>query len=325
MNENTLQIGETISVKIRKFDPTRDQEPYYIQHEVPYTKEMRVLEALDYIVEEIGDSVAYQWFCGVKKCGGCAMKLNGKPVLACWEPVQHEMVLEPLDNLPLLRDLVIDRSRYEENLVKMVPEMRRGEPYPGFPELITPQEMGHATEMMHCIDCLICLSVCPSYGDEFLFIGPAPLVQLARFALDPRDDGPRAVLAVDRGSIEGCVNCYHCTEYCPAGINILEHAIDPLRKQVINEDLGIVAHHNQVYRDLVLEQGIVNPSTLLLRSKGWKVLGETGFAIRLWLKGRISFGKLIRGLLKLDKLETQEELILLAQNVYVIDDSKVRE
>jgi Fe-S oxidoreductase len=234
------------------------------------------------------------------------------------------MVIEPLDNLPLIRDLVIDRTRYEENLIRMVPEMQRGEPYPGFPELITPREMGHAPEMMHCIDCLICLSVCPAYGDEYSFVGPAPLVQLARFALDPRDDGPRAALAVDEASIQGCVNCYECTENCPAGIDILEHAIDPLRKRVVDQNLGIVAHHNKVYKELVLEQGIVNPSTLLFRSRGWKVISEFDLAIRMWLKGRITFGKLTRGLMGQEKLDTQEELIKLAQAVQINEDEKVK-
>lgn len=321
--ENKLKIGDLCTIKIRKFDPSLDKEPYYIEHMVPYTREMRVLEALDYVVEELGVSIAYQWYCGAKKCGGCAMKVNGKPVLACWEPAQQEMVVEPLDNLPLLRDLVIDRSRYEENLIRMVPEMQRGEPYPGFPEYLTPDIMGFAPEMMHCTDCLICLSVCPAYGDEFEYVGPAPLVKLARYALDPRDAGPRGAIAVDQGSLEGCVSCYECTEYCPAGINVLEHAIDFLRKLVVEQNLGVIAHHNKIYRKLIMEQGIVNPSTLLVRSMRWRVLGELDLAIRMWFKKRISFEKLFRGLLKMERLNTQDELIALGAAVKNEDNQKV--
>jgi len=320
--DQKLQVGDMCKVTVRKFDPSRDDEPYFKTYEVPYTREMRVLETLDYIVEELGDSLDYQWYCGVKKCGGCAMRVNGKPGLACWEPAQQEMLIEPLEKLPLIRDLVIDRTQYEQNLIHIAPELLRGEEYPGFPEYLTPELMGHSIEMMHCIDCLICLSVCPAYSDDSQYIGPAPLVQLARFALDPRDEAPRAELAVTQGEIAGCVSCYECTEACPTGINVLEHAIDPLRELVIQKDLGDVAHHNRVYKNLVLEQGIVNPGSLMVRSRGLRVVSELGLALRMWLRGRISIPKILRGLLKLDHLDSQQELIKLEKTVRELENQK---
>jgi len=322
--DQKLEIGDICRVTVRKFDPSRDDEPYYKTYEVPYTREMRVLEALDYIVEELGDSLAYQWYCGVKKCGGCAMRVNGKPVLACWEPAQREMLIEPLENLPIIRDLVVDRTRYEKNLIRIVPKLHRGEEYPGFPEHLTPQMMGHSIEMMHCIECLICLSVCPAYSENSEFIGPAPLVQLARFALDPRDAAPRAELAVTQGEIGGCVSCYECTEACPTGINVLEHAVDPLRELVTHENLGDVAHHNKVFKTLVLKQGIVNPGVLMVRSRGLRVISELGLALQMWLRGRISILKVLRGLLKLDHLDSQQELIKLEKTVHEHNNRKVQ-
>ena len=316
-------IGDLCKITVRKFDPTRDSEPYWVTHEVPYTQEMRILEALDYIVEELGESLAYQWYCGVKKCGGCAMRVNGKPVLACWEPVQPEMVIEPLSNLPVLRDLVIDRSRYERDMIRLMPWLERDTEYPGFPERLTPTIMGHSIEMMHCIDCLICTSVCPAYSETSRFVGPAPLVQLARYALDPRDGGPRVKLALEIGDLPDCVNCYECVEACPAKINVLEHAIDPLRQMVIKEGAGEIAHHNKIYRDLVIEQGVVNPSTLLLRSRGLRVLADLPLAISLWLKGRLSIPKVLKGLLKRDHLDTQDELVQLARAVQTKKNGKV--
>ena len=57
--------------------------------------------------------LAYRWFCGSKMCGTCAVRMNGREVLACWEAVEPVMTIEPLRNLPVIRDLVVDRRRYE--------------------------------------------------------------------------------------------------------------------------------------------------------------------------------------------------------------------
>jgi len=319
-----MQIGDICKVTIRKFDPSRDEQPYDITCEVPYTREMRVLEAIDYIVEELGQSVAYQWYCGVKKCGGCGLRVNGKPTLACWEPAQAEMLIEPMGNLPILRDLAIDRTRYEQDLVRMMPWLQRGEEYPGFPEPLTPDGMGHSIEMMHCIECLLCTSVCPAYSENSRFVGPAVLVQLARFALDPRDNGPRARIAVEAGDIQDCVSCYECVEACPTHINVLEHAIDPLRELIVEQKIGDIAHHNKVYRDLVMEQGVVNPFTLLLRSRRVRIISELAQAFRMWAKGRLTPGKVLNGLLGKEHLDSQGEITKLAKATQQFDHEKVQ-
>ncbi len=230
-----LQIGDPVKVTVQKFDPSQDVEPYFKTYEVPYTREMRILEVLDFIVEEVGDSLAYQWFCGVKKCGMCGFLVNDRPLLGCWEAVQPEMVIKPLPHFPVIRDLVVDRGAYTQNLLALEPAIQRGEAYTGFPEELTSTVMSGAAEMLHCIECMICVSACPAYGEDFA--GPAPMVQLARFALDPRDSGPRASLAIAAGGIDHCVSCYQCSHVCPAEIQILEHAIDGLREQARKEDL----------------------------------------------------------------------------------------
>jgi len=180
--------------------------------------------------------------------------------------------------------------------------------------------MQGAATMMHCIECLLCVSVCPAYSPEF--VGPAPLVQLAKFALDPRDSGPRAQLALAPGGIANCVSCYQCSQACPVGIPVLEEAIDGLRKEIVAEGLGDVAHHNRVYEELVLEQGVVNPSSVLLRSRGWRSIIEIPFALRLWLKGRLSPLKVLKGLLRRDRPRKPDDLTKLARAVKDIDWEK---
>ena len=83
---------------------------------------------------------------------------------------------------------------------------------------------------MHCIECMLCVSACPANGERFM--GPAPMVQLARFALDPRDEADRASTALAAGGIDHCVGCRQCTQVCPAGIRVFEGAIEGLKRQI---------------------------------------------------------------------------------------------
>ena len=225
-----LKIGETVSVTVEKYDPSRDSAPRLETYKVPYTREMRVLEALDYIVEELGESLSYQWFCGVKKCGMCGVMVNGRQTLGCWEPVEAEMIVRPLAGFPVVRDLVIDRSRYFADVQSMEPWLQRKRPYGGFPEAIDGAELAAAAHTMHCIECMLCVSACPANGERFM--GPAPMVQLARFALDPRDEADRLTTALAPGGIDHCVGCRQCSHVCPAGIRVFEGAIEGLKRQI---------------------------------------------------------------------------------------------
>ncbi len=220
---------KTVKVTVYKYAPDVDAEPHYETYEVPYSKGMRVLDALEAIREDLGHSIAYRWLCGVKKCGMCAMTVNGKPCLTCWEPAEAEMVVEPLGGFRVIRDLVVDRAEYEQYVLALDPYLQRDpeRPYPGFPEPLTATDMHRAATMMNCIECLLCVSVCPTMGEKFF--GPAAMVQLARWAFDPRDATDRAAYALS-GGIGNCADCGDCTTACPAGIPVKEMAIAGLRE-----------------------------------------------------------------------------------------------
>ena len=98
---------------------------------MPYRKWMRVLDALNWIAENAAPDLAYRWFCGSKMCGTCAVRMNGREVLACWEAVEPEMTIEPLRNLPVIRDLVVDRAPFESKVEALEPWIERPAPYAG--------------------------------------------------------------------------------------------------------------------------------------------------------------------------------------------------
>src|SRR5438067_874123 len=135
-----LREGDIVVARIFRFDPA-EGTPRFDRFEVPYQKWMRVLDILNFVNENLASDVAYRWFCGSKMCGTCAVRMNGREVLACWEAVEPSMTIEPLRNLPVIRDLVVDRSPFERKVASLEPWIERTAPYAGFPEPLLHKEM----------------------------------------------------------------------------------------------------------------------------------------------------------------------------------------
>jgi heterodisulfide reductase subunit C len=206
------------------------------------------------------------------------------------------MVIEPLRNAPVIRDLAVDRTAYEQRLLRLVPWLERRAPYEGFPERLSHREMARASHALDCISCMACFSACPviGLGDETRFAGPAPLVQLARVALDPRDGIDRGRLALEEGSVFDCVSCYKCEEVCPASIPIVTGAIEPL-KALAYRSKAKGTKHSGVFLQIIERRGRIDPSELVLRVQGLAALRYPMRALKLWLRGKINPFKTVFG------------------------------
>jgi fumarate reductase (CoM/CoB) subunit B len=285
---HSMKEGDRVRARVFRFDPKTDREPRYDEYEVPYSRKMRVLDVLNYIAEDLEEDIAYRWFCGVKKCGTCAVRVNGREVLACWEPAEGRMLIEPLRHAPVVRDLVVDRGPYEDLVFKLLPWLERKETYAGFPERLSHRDMQGAVHALDCLSCLCCLSACPvlDLGDETNFSGPAPLVQLGQTALDPRDGMDRGALAHDVAGIFNCVSCYKCEEACPVGIPVVSAIIEPLKaKAAQSRPLG--SRHARIFSSIIERRGRIDPSELVLRIQGVAALARPGRVLRLLLRGKI--------------------------------------
>lgn len=300
--QGSLELGDTVHIKLQRFDPTRDKQPYYEEFDVPYSKLMRVLDALNYIVEDMEEDFGYRWYCGVKKCGTCAVRMNGREILACWEPAEPYMLIEPLRHVTVLRDLAIDRGPYEDKVVALTPWLVRKEAYPGFPERLSHRDMAGAVHALNCLSCLCCYSACPvlDLGDETKFAGPAPLVQLAQQALDPRDGADRGRIALEVGSIFDCVSCYKCEEVCPVHIPIVSAILEPLKARAYRS-LPERSRHARAFMTIIEERGRIDPSALVLRVQGLAAaLRSPRRTLKLLLRGKINplktfFGRPAKG------------------------------
>jgi len=222
-------------------------------------------------------------------CGTCAVRMNGREVLACWEAVEPDMIIEPLRNLPVIRDLVVDRTRYEEKVASLEPWIERREPYGAFPEPLTHKQMKDASKALDCISCMCCYSACPVIGLGNLtdFAGPAPLVQLGQTALDPRNSPEKVRRSLEQSGIFNCVSCYKCEEACPASIPIVSRIIEPLKAkaaQLVPE----MAIHSFALREVVASRGRVDPTELVLRVQGLRSLRNPRRIWRLLTRGKIN-------------------------------------
>jgi succinate dehydrogenase/fumarate reductase iron-sulfur protein len=281
-----LAAGDTLTLRIKRFDPqTGAGESEFL---VPYRKWMRVLDALNWVAENAAADLAYRWFCGSKMCGTCAVRMNGREVLACWEAVEPRMTIEPLRNLPVVRDLIVDRAPFDRKVAELQPWIERNAPYSEFPERLSHREMMSVSKALDCIGCLCCYSACPviGLGDLTDFAGPAPLVQFAQTALDPRNDPEKVRRSLPSTGLFHCVSCYKCEEACPASIPIVSLVIEPLKARAVALTPAMT-RHSRALRAIVAARGRVDPTALILRVQGLRALASIARAARLLLRGKI--------------------------------------
>ncbi|MFQ5914658.1 MAG: 2Fe-2S iron-sulfur cluster-binding protein [Nitrospinota bacterium] len=107
-------MAKICTVKVERYNPEVDSEPYLQDYEVPIEEGWSLLNVLAYIYEELDPSVCYYGSCRVGKCVACHVKVDGKTRLACTELAQrNDMTLQPLPTVreTFIRDMVLDWSR----------------------------------------------------------------------------------------------------------------------------------------------------------------------------------------------------------------------
>ena len=168
--------------------------------------------------DENGESarrVRWEHSCLQKKCGACAMVINGRPRLACDARLSEcgEMIrLEPLRKFPVVADLVVDRSVMFENLRSLTVWLET--------ETTVPErEIETAYEASRCLQCGCCLEVCPNFDPAGEFFGAAGAVPMSRILSETRNDPGKQYR---KHIYEGCGKSLACRDICPAGID-MEH------------------------------------------------------------------------------------------------------
>lgn len=190
-----------------------------VEYALDVPEEGMVVDALFAIQAECDSSLAFRVACRAAMCGSCAIRVDGRERLACETPlalVGATVRLEPLRNLPVIRDLVVDLDPFFERYGRIHPEFR---PHVGAtePARLTVAERGIVDRTINCISCGACHSACDLVGLNPDFLGPAALARAWALAGDKRDRDPEARLDVAAGP-DGVWRCHTmgaCTVVCP--------------------------------------------------------------------------------------------------------------
>ena len=170
--------GGTIRLEIFRYSPDKGEEPRFQTYDVPFREDWVVLDAINYIKDELDGTLSYRWSCRMGVCGSCGMMLNGVPKLSCAAFLRdyypHPIRVEPLANFPVVRDLIIQLDDFLVKLKKIQPWIVRkdGEkPVSEGEYLQTPAEHARFKDFSMCINCMLCYAACPVYGLEPDFLG----------------------------------------------------------------------------------------------------------------------------------------------------------
>ena len=127
-------MPETVELRIRLYRPEEGDRPFWRTYEVPVQDEWMVLDALNYIKDELDGSLSYRWACRMGVCGSCGMMVNGEPVLTCAsylaDLLPGPIRVEPLRGFPVIRDLVGELGDFLSKLQRVKPWITRQEEKP---------------------------------------------------------------------------------------------------------------------------------------------------------------------------------------------------
>lgn len=163
--------------------------------------------------------IIWEHSCLQKKCGACAMVINGRPRLACdanLDELGDTVRLEPLKKFPLVADLKADRSVMFRNLS----EIKAWLDAPAEP---SERKNERAYEASRCIQCGCCLEVCPNFYSGGSFFGTASAVPASRVLTQlPAKDKKEIASKYNKHVYKGCGKSLSCRDVCPAKIDIEE-------------------------------------------------------------------------------------------------------
>jgi succinate dehydrogenase / fumarate reductase iron-sulfur subunit len=223
---------------------------YIEEFELELTPLMNVITALMEIQKrpinkkgELTTPVVWEQACLEEVCGSCSMLINGIPRQSCTAMIQpildetgtDRIHLAPFDCYPLIRDLVIDRSRIFEDLKRIkgwseVDGSRSTE----FGPKILPKTQEVMYELSTCMSCGCCLVACPNYTKTTQFVGAAVVGQARLYNLHPNGKSnkeERLDTMMGKGGLHECSKAQNCVQVCPKKIDLVE-AIAELGDQV---------------------------------------------------------------------------------------------
>ncbi len=289
------------TLRVKRFNPEHPQPaPYFQDYQLEVGPSDTVLDGLIKVRETVDDSLTLRCSCRGAICGSCGMRINGHATLACKTKLiaiasdGDTVQVEPMTNMPVIKDLVTDMAPFWSKIRQIQPWLQPAEPLPTTEHTASPESMKHLTGVMSCIMCGVCVSDCTVLEVDKNFVGPAALAKAYRFVADPRDSakGTRLHDLNQPGGMWDCTRCMECIQVCPKGVGPMDR-IMKLREHGMRERVPATcgSRHAEVFTDIIKHKGLLDEPMLAMRTFGLKhfdrILGMLPMVWRSLLKGKV--------------------------------------
>ena len=291
-----------INLKVRRYDPERDGGVRFQQYSLEMAQNSTVLDALIQVREYEDATLALRCSCRSAICGSCAMRIDHQARLACKTKVidlvkneGQEITVEPMGNMPVLKDLVTDMEVHWSRVRQVEPWLQPVGPLPEREYLVSNEAMLDLSHTMNCIHCGACVSDCPVLEIDKNFIAPAALAKAYRFVGDPRDGMQKErleTLSKVAGGIWDCTRCNMCVEVCPKDVRPMDRIMQ-LREIAVEQGVtgGTGVRHGNAFAASIRRLGRLDEARFLPASVGfWNVprlLSELPGGLRMLRAGKL--------------------------------------
>jgi succinate dehydrogenase / fumarate reductase, iron-sulfur subunit len=271
------------ALRIRRYSPETGEAAHWDDFTIDLDGHRSVLDGILQARDREDGTIGIRCSCRAAICGSCGVRINGKPALACHThldkaaetTVDGTITVEPMGNMPVLKDLIVDMDAVHwKKIQRVTPWLLPEGPPPEREYVVPPESMIDVTQSMACIQCGACVSDCLSMEVDPGFIGPAALAKAYRFVGDPRDGEHYERLkdlAEDPHGIYDCTHCFNCIEACPKGVAPMSQ-IMRLRRIAGSEheinDRNNGHRHEKAFISLIRDYGLLYEAELLPRSYG---------------------------------------------------------
>ena len=228
--------------RIYRYNPEKDQKPFMQDYELQgITPGMMLLDAL-LLLKEQDPTLGFRRSCREGVCGSDGMNINGTNGLACitsLAELKEPVEVRPMPRLPVIRDLIVDMEPFYKQYRDVKPYLIVKDPLPEVELQQTPEERDKLDGLYECILCGACSTSCPSFWwNPDKFLGPAALLQAARFIEDTRDQATDERLDAldDPFKLFRCHTIMNCVQVCPKGLNPTR-AIGNIKKIMVKKSL----------------------------------------------------------------------------------------
>jgi succinate dehydrogenase / fumarate reductase iron-sulfur subunit len=206
---------KTVTVRVQRYNPDVDKKPYLQSYQIEMRQGMTLLDALHEIKTRQDGSVTYRRSCRHAICGSCAMNVNGHNMLVCESPLKDHLdgrgrvTIRPLPFLPIIKDLVVDRTSFWEQYQRVKPWLLPPDDLPEHEFRVSPEEVKALHDAEKCIMCGVtgptgvwrchtifnCIDACPKGLDPTYAIETLRSLAARRLAFEEARRARQAALA----------------------------------------------------------------------------------------------------------------------------------